>query len=301
MFFFFKKTFFYFWTNVNRTKKVKKNIVYISCLIYNQIKNRGELMQNNVLNDLVVVKRSGQRVSFNGTKIAIAIKSAFDNVESKYTEKDINKVYSNVLKYISNVYNGRKTITVEDIQDIIEEELKANNYNEIFEAFNFYRLRRTASREVFSEKHQHKFVKTIEKLGLQSNFNFYAKPVDVMDGFGKIVLSEFTKAYLLENKYVRAHDEGTIYIHDLESYPLYTTSMAHLNFDSLVSFQIMDYLTNLVDIIRQCKKEQTGEHSINSFDDSHLGCTESSSVNFIILSSTGIVLVIPYSLICSSK
>jgi len=38
-------------------------------------------MIENIFEELVVVKRSGQRVNFNGTKIAVAIKSAFDDVD----------------------------------------------------------------------------------------------------------------------------------------------------------------------------------------------------------------------------
>ena len=52
-----------------------------------------DICEEQVLSDLVVVKRSGQRVSFNGTKIAIAIKKAFDNVDvdiSLKKEKAIN-------------------------------------------------------------------------------------------------------------------------------------------------------------------------------------------------------------------
>ena len=37
-------------------------------------------MHNEVLEGLIVVKRSGQRVDFNASKIAIAIKKAFDSV-----------------------------------------------------------------------------------------------------------------------------------------------------------------------------------------------------------------------------
>ena len=45
--------------------------------------------------DIIVVKRDGKRVAFNGTKIAIAIKKGFDSVISedgetnKYSEKDV--------------------------------------------------------------------------------------------------------------------------------------------------------------------------------------------------------------------
>lgn len=42
---------------------------------------------NLVFNELVVVKRSGQRVNFNSMKIAIAIKKAFDSVGLEDCEK----------------------------------------------------------------------------------------------------------------------------------------------------------------------------------------------------------------------
>ena len=54
---------------------------------------------------LIVVKRNGKKVDFDGTKIALAIKKGFDNVNEQdeetgkflYDEKDIKKVYSDVI------------------------------------------------------------------------------------------------------------------------------------------------------------------------------------------------------------
>ena len=37
------------------------------------------MKENEVFKNLIVVKRSGQRVNFNSVKIAVAIKHAFDN------------------------------------------------------------------------------------------------------------------------------------------------------------------------------------------------------------------------------
>ena len=82
-------------------------------------------MKGDILSELVVVKRSGQRVSFNGAKVAIAIKKGFDSVYEEYDEKEVNKVYEKVLKSIEKNYQDRKTIGVEEIQDIIENEGKA--------------------------------------------------------------------------------------------------------------------------------------------------------------------------------
>ena len=215
--------------------------------------------------DLTVVKRSGQRVTFNGAKIAVAVKAAFDSVVSSYTENDVNKVYTQVLTFIQDTYQDRKTINVEDIQDIIEDKLK-ENYKDIYEAFNSYRLRRAASRELFSEKQQHKFVKTIEKLGLQSNANLNSTPMDILYDFGITVSKEFAKAYLIENKYVRLHDEGIIRIHELPYYPLCTTSMSYLDFNSLSSNNINDYVDNIYKLIYSIKKEQTKEQGISNID-----------------------------------
>jgi len=219
-------------------------------------------MAEEVIEELVVVKRSGQRVNFNGNKIAVAIKNAFDSVDLDYSENDVNKVYNDVLDYISIVYSDRKTINVEDIQDIIEDRLKKNNYVSVFEAFNSYRLQRAISREAFSVKQQHKFVKAIEKVGLQTNKNFYSTPLEIMLGFGKTVSKEFSKAYLLDNKYVRACEEGIIYIHDLTFYPVSSISMLHLDLDCINDNCIKDYLSKVQSIISNCKREQTGEQSI---------------------------------------
>ena len=49
-------------------------------------------MEKDLLEELVVVKRSGQRVNFNDTKIALAVKKGFDSVYEEYDEKLVNKV-----------------------------------------------------------------------------------------------------------------------------------------------------------------------------------------------------------------
>ena len=47
-----------------------------------------ERKENDFFNDITVVKRSGQRVNFNDTKVALAIKKGFDSVYEKYDEKE---------------------------------------------------------------------------------------------------------------------------------------------------------------------------------------------------------------------
>ena len=46
--------------------------------------------------DIIVVKRDGKKVAFDGTKVAVAIKKGFDSIEGKYNEEDISKVYNKI-------------------------------------------------------------------------------------------------------------------------------------------------------------------------------------------------------------
>ena len=61
-------------------------------------------MEKDFFDEIVVVKRSGQRVNFNDAKVAIAVKKGFDSVYEEYDEKLVNKVKEKVLSYIKKNY-----------------------------------------------------------------------------------------------------------------------------------------------------------------------------------------------------
>jgi ribonucleoside-triphosphate reductase (formate) len=221
------------------------------------------LIDNHSFEDLIVVKRSGQRVEFNSLKIAVAIKNAFDSTPSNYSNNDINKVYDDTLSYIYNNYKDRKTINVEDIQDVIELTLKKDSYNDIYDSFSGYRLRRSESRKSFSVKQQHKFVKAIEKIGCVDISNY--KVGENLEKFGSIISSEYTKSYILDNKYVRAFEEGKIYIHNFLYFHLGYFSNTSLDIRKLADKD--EFLFDILNILVRSKEEVKGEVSINGFDD----------------------------------
>ena len=217
-------------------------------------------MWNEVLENLVVVKRSGQRVDFNASKIAIAIKKAFDAVYQEVDEKQVYRVFESVLKYINDNYMERKTISVEDIQDTIENHLKELGFQKVFEAFQDYRQRRAASRKVFSEKQQHKFVKVVESV---ENIDSTLSPKKLLHKFGKIISSEYAKSYILDSKYVSAYEDGNIYIHNLEFFPLGYISYLNLKLDIKPDDEYLDEFLN--DIIN-AQNEVSSELGINNID-----------------------------------
>ena len=200
--------------------------------------------------DLVVVKRNGKKVDFNGEKIALAIKKGFDSVNEqdeetgkyKYDDKDITKVYNEVIKSIEKNYTDK--IKIEEIQDLIEVSLKKKGYEEVYVSFAEYRERRTQSREMFvDDKRMHKFLKTIEGLGLKSASEDDTKRENAnVDGdtamgtmlqYGSTVSKEFAKAYLVKKKFSDAHDNGEIHIHDMDFLAMGTTTCMQIELDRL--------------------------------------------------------------------
>lgn len=222
-------------------------------------------MQKDIFDDLIVVKRSGQRVNFNSYKIAVAIKSAFDSVYDNSDESCINKIYEKVLKYIENNYENRKTINVEDIQDIIEAMLQEGKYFEVYTAFSEYRKKRAISRKIFTQKQQHKFLKAIEKINddnvLISDNTF--KLNDVVVKYGMTVINEITKSYIIDNKYLREHDEGTIFIHDMCNFSLGKLSNIHIDMNEYLKNNSFD---SFIYYLKSLGTEISGEISIPALD-----------------------------------
>jgi len=246
-------------------------------------------------NTLKVVKRNGKKVDFDGAKIAVAIKKGFDSlikedVEPKYNEKDIQKVYQNVIKKIEKEYKDEEKIKIEQIQDLIEESLQKYNYEDVYKSFSEYRDRRNASRQVFAdEKKMHKFLKSLEGLGLKNAFEEDTKRENAnIDGnsamgtmlqYGSTVSKEFAKAYLMKKKYADAHDNGDIHIHDMDFLAMGTTTCMQIDLNKLFKNgfstghghlrepkDIMSYGALAAIAIQSNQNDQHGGQSIPAFD-----------------------------------
>ena len=251
------------------------------------------------LENLVVVKRDGKKVSFDETKVALAIKKGFDSLnkiseeeetEKKYTEKDINKVYVATLKTIEKEYKDKEKIKIEEIQDIIEKELQKKGYEDVYKSFSEYRDRRNASRQMFSdEKKLHKFLKSIESLGLKSASEEDSKRENAnIDGnsamgtmlhYGSTVSKEFAKAYLMKPKFAEAHDSGDIHIHDMDFLAMGTTTCMQIDLNKLFKNgfstghghlrppkDIISYTALAAIAIQSNQNDQHGGQSIPAFD-----------------------------------
>ena len=205
------------------------------------------------LEQLMVIKRNGKKVPFDETKIALAIKKGFDSVSvdngedeklRKYDSKDIQKVYQAVLKKIEKAAKETDKFQIEQIQDFIEEELSLKGYEDVYKSFSEYRERRAQSRQsFFDDKKTHKFLKSLENLGLKSANEEDAKrenanidgnsPMGTMLQYGSTVSREFAKAYLMKPEYAKMHDEGEIHIHDMDFLAMGTTTCCQIDLSKL--------------------------------------------------------------------
>ncbi|MBP3461207.1 MAG: anaerobic ribonucleoside triphosphate reductase [Bacilli bacterium] len=251
-------------------------------------------MVEELLETKSVIKRNGKKVEFDGSKIALAIKKGFDSIkkdedeENKYTEKDIQKIYQAVISRIQKLEDNK--IKIEEIQDMIEEELEKKGYEDVFNSFKEYRERRANSRKLFfDEKKTHKFLKSIESLGLKSAHEEDAKRENAnVDGdtamgtmlqYGSTISKEFAKSYLMKPRFAKAHDDGTIHIHDMDFLPMGTTTCMQIELDRLFKNgfstghghlrspnDIMSYSALAAIAIQSNQNDQHGGQSIPAFD-----------------------------------
>ena len=248
------------------------------------------------ISTLKVIKRKGKKVDFDGAKIAVAIKKGFDSIivdedeERLYDEKDIQKVYKGVIKRIEKEYANEEKIKIETIQDMIEAELQKQDYLDVYKSFSEYRERRAQSRELFSsEEKMHKFLKTLEGLGLKSAGEEDTKRENAnVDGdtamgtmlqYGSTVSKEFAKSYLMKKRFSEAHDNGDIHIHDMDFLAMGTTTCMQIDLNKLFKNgfstghghlrepnDIMSYSALAAIAIQSNQNDQHGGQSIPAFD-----------------------------------
>ena len=171
---------------------------------------------------LYVVKRDGRNVDFNSVKITNAIKKASDETAIYLKESEIINITQKVLKKIEDLNKGK--IAVEEIQNIVEKTLIECGYKQIGNSYSSYRKDRTKVREIKSD-----LMKVIEKIGVQTDRdnanvgnNFSAKLLRIASESNK-----WHNLASMPKKLAKAHENGDIYYHDLDSYNL-TINCLHI-------------------------------------------------------------------------
>lgn len=181
---------------------------------------------------MTVQKRDGRKVKFDKDKIKIAVLKAFIDVDGEETVYAKEKA-RDIANYIEAL---NKSMTVEDIQDQVEERLMASNRKDVARKYIIYRNNRTAIREKNTQ-----LMKDIsEKLNANNVQNQNAN-VDEKSFGGRVGEASDTvlKKYALDNCMSEMarnnHLNNEIYIHDLNSYAVGMHNCLSIPFDKLLS------------------------------------------------------------------
>lgn len=181
---------------------------------------------------MTVQKRDGRKVQFDKEKIKIAVLKAFIDVDGEETAYAKEKA-RDIANYIESL---NKSMTVEDIQDEVEEKLMASNRKDVARKYIIYRNNRTAIREKNTQ-----LMKDIsEKLNADNVQNQNAN-VDEKSFGGRVGEASDTvlKKYALDNCMSEMarnnHLNNEIYIHDLNSYAVGMHNCLSVPFDKLLA------------------------------------------------------------------
>ena len=165
---------------------------------------------------LTVQKRDGRKVKFDKDKIKIAVLKAFIDVDGEETAyaKEKARDIANYIKSLS------KSMTVEEIQDQVEERLMASNRKDVARKYIIYRNERNKIRKSKTYAVFNSIVNTVSNDVTKENANMNAEtPAGMMMKFA----SETTKAYtddeLISDEAREAVDNNYIHIHDKDYYP----------------------------------------------------------------------------------
>lgn len=162
-----------------------------------------------------VVKRSGRKVPYNREKIVAAIGGANKDGGSKMTQQDIDAVASQVEWDIQD----RDSVTVEEIQDVVEQALMKYDFYDVAKKYITYRQKhaeRRAAQKHLMESYNDIFFANAVDVDLKrdnANINTDAS-MGIMLKLGAEGAKHFVDNYVLEDEFREADKENWIHIHD---------------------------------------------------------------------------------------
>ena len=165
-----------------------------------------------------VVKRDGKIVEFDITKIAEAIKKAFDATKTEYNDSVIDFLaLKTSADFLPKIKDGK--IAVEDIQDSVEAVLSRGGYETVAKAYILYRKQREKLRSMKSTYLDYK--DTVDKYLNVTDWRVKENST-VTYSVGGLILSNsgaITANYWLSEVYdqeiANAHRNCEIHLHDL--------------------------------------------------------------------------------------
>ena len=183
-----------------------------------------------------IIKRNKDIVPFDRNKIVQAINKAFIEVDGQVYEDDTSNSIADDIQRRIEYFNNTKKISVEDIQDMVEEYLMESERKDVARAYIRYRYKKEVARGYKDD-----FIKAIEEKLTARNVQNQNANVDEHSFGGRMgeaasyMTKDYALRYLVSDKARKNHLENRIYIHDLDSYAVGSHNCLSIPFDDLLA------------------------------------------------------------------
>lgn len=182
-----------------------------------------------------IIKRNGSEVTFDVDKIenAIAKANAEVNGEERLTNREIRFAALNVT---DECMEAGHTVTVEEVQDLVEDQLMALDHFEVARKYIIYRYVQNQKRQ--KNTTDDKILSLIEcnnEEVKQENSNKNPTVVSVQrDYMAGEVSKDLVQRELLPEDIVQAHNEGLIHFHDSDYFAQHMHNCDLINLDDML-------------------------------------------------------------------
>ncbi|MBO5177076.1 MAG: ribonucleoside triphosphate reductase [Lachnospiraceae bacterium] len=165
-----------------------------------------------------VVKRDGEVVDFNLAKISDAISKAFTATQKSYNEEIISLLSLRVTSDFQEKIKG-ETISVEDIQDSVEQVLTQTGYTDVAKAYILYRKNREKIRNMKSTFLDYKeivnsYVDELDWRVKENSTVTYSVGGLILHNSGSVT-ANYWLSEIYDEEIANAHRNADIHIHDL--------------------------------------------------------------------------------------
>lgn len=181
-----------------------------------------------------VIKRSGEEVTFDVTKIINAIAKANKaTLNSPMSDEVIEEISNNVVNKCKTM---KRSANVEEIQDMVEKEIMAHGFYTVAKNYITYRYERALVRKSNSTDKQ--IMSLLERTNEEvkqenSNKNPLVNSVQ-RDYMAGEVSKDITKRFLLPEDIVEAHEKGIIHFHDSDYYAQHMHNCCLVNLEDML-------------------------------------------------------------------
>lgn len=182
-----------------------------------------------------IIKRNGQEAIFDEVKITNAIIGANKEVveTEKLSEEEIDNI-TNDIKY--KCQKMKRALSVEEIQNLVEDELMKLNAFSVARKYITYRFQRALARQSNTTDDQIlSLIECANEEVKQENSNKNPTVNSVQrDYMAGEVSKDLTRRILLPEDIVKAHDEGLIHFHDADYFSQHMHNCDLVNLEDML-------------------------------------------------------------------